>query len=154
MAGFNIENGTLMRYEGRGGKVVVPCGVKHIAFAAFANSEVTEVVLPRGVESVDVSAFMGCEALRSIKIGFGLKKIGGYAFQGCGLESVFLPASTEEIGYAAFAFCESLKFAKTGGAPRIVRGVFQGCENLQTLAVCPRCEILDELPATCNVVRR
>ena len=151
---FVIENGTLMHHEGRGGKIVIPCGVKHIGFAAFANSEITEVVIPRGVESIDVNAFMGCEALKSIKIGFGLKKVGGYAFQGCGFTSVVLPASVEEIGYAAFAFCESLKTAKTGGAPRIAWGVFQGCNRLQTLTVCPRCEVLDELPAACNIVRR
>lgn len=151
---FVIENGTLMRYEGRGGKVVIPCGVKHIGFAAFANSAVTKVTIPRGVESIDVTAFMGCEALKSIKIGFGLKKICGYAFQACSLESIVLPASVEEIDYAAFAFCESLKTAKTGGAPRIAKGVFQGCENLQTLTVCPRCEILEDLPAGCKVLRR
>lgn len=154
MSAFVVENETLTRYEGRGGKIVIPCGVKHIGFAAFANSEITKVTIPRGVETVDVSAFMGCENLKRVKFGFGLKKICGYAFQGCGLESIVLPASVEEIDYAAFAFCEVLKTAKTGGAPCIAKGVFQGCENLQTLTVCPRCEILEDLPAGCNIVRR
>ena len=85
-----IENQTLMRYEGRGGKVTVPCGVKAIGFAAFANSDITEVVIPRGVETVDFGAFMGCESLKRVHIGYGLASVGAYAFSESGLEIVIL----------------------------------------------------------------
>ena len=155
MAAFVVENGTLLRYGGRGGKVVVPCGVKHIGMSAFANSAVTEVVIPRGVETVDFGAFMGCEHLKRVRIGYGMTSVGAYAFSESGLESVILPASVKEIGYCAFEGCESLKSAKAAGTDAIGATVFRRCPALRTLTVSPRCILEEEaLPEACNVVRR
>ena len=43
----------LVRYVGKGGVVAVPEGVRQIEPRAFACAEVTEVILPEGVRTID-----------------------------------------------------------------------------------------------------
>ncbi|MEG0758912.1 MAG: leucine-rich repeat domain-containing protein, partial [Raoultibacter sp.] len=61
MVEFRIENGTLLKYRGKGGAVVVPEGVTSIGGGAFYGcSSLTSITIPEGVTSIGQYAFRGC----------------------------------------------------------------------------------------------
>ena len=101
--------------------------LKKIGKGSFWKSGIERVVIPKGVEEIEESAFWRCEGLTEVVFGDGsqLKKIGGCAFCGCtrqkniqfpdgletigigcfrnsGIEDVVLPASVKEVGAGAF----------------------------------------------------
>ena len=78
---FDIVFGRLRKYKGAGGNVVIP----------------------RGVFSIDAKAFFNCKTIQTLVIPEGVQKIGDKAFFGCdALVEVALPASVTSIGEAAF----------------------------------------------------
>ena len=123
-------NCTSLEGDGENG-LVVPDTVKTIGTAAFNNSGVRRVKLPKGVDVGDW-AFYGCKRLRSINVAgassillFGKRgktllggassnpdatSLGKYAFSGCGnLESATLGKDVENVGGGVFAGCTKLK---------------------------------------------
>lgn len=94
-------------------KVIVPdiaswCGIKfvtdndwkdcsnplNIAHHLYSdeNTEITDLVIPEGVESINESVFFGANSLQSVSIPSSMKSIGEYAFYNClGLEKVIVP---------------------------------------------------------------
>ena len=67
-------------------------------------------IIPDGISSIWLSAFMYCKGLFSIDIPDGVTNIGSNAFYMCrDLASVTLPSSLETIQRAAFAECYSLE---------------------------------------------
>ena len=79
-----------------------------------SNTEVTDLVVPAGVEEIKALAFYGFSAMTSLTLPSSVKKLGDYAFHGCtGLTEVTLPEGVEDIG----------------------RGVFDGCTALTTLTL-------------------
>ena len=62
------------------------------------------------VVAVDMSAFSGCDTLKSVEISDGIGSIGSSAFYFCtSLETVTIPASVGYVGISAFYGCESLR---------------------------------------------
>ena len=73
------------------------------------NKNITSVVIPEGVTSIDNWAFQGCESLTRVVIPEGVTSIGESAFEGCSsLTSVVIPEGVTSIGDDAFQGCESL----------------------------------------------
>lgn len=65
---FVIKNGVLTKYNGPGGKVVIPEGVTSIESAVFWNQDnITEVLVPQGCGNVELN-FRRCSALRYLRI--------------------------------------------------------------------------------------
>ena len=78
------------------------------------NTEVTDVVVPDGIEDIKPLAFYGFTAMSSLTLPSTVTKLGDYAFYACsGLTEVKLPEGLEDIG----------------------RGVFDGCTALTTLSL-------------------
>lgn len=115
LGGVNI-----LRYIGEGGKVTVPSviegkTVRQISDNAFRGSEVTNVVIPSSVDTIENHAFSGCDKLESLTIYEGVKVIDDYAFADCPkLALVSLPDSLMEIGVGAFRNCSSLLLTYKG----------------------------------------
>lgn len=109
--GFTIDGDTLTNYYGNGGDVVVPDGVKHIAYIAFVNdTDVTSVTLPEGIETIGESAFNGCRNMMSINLPDSITSIGKSAFGNCGsLTEITIPAGVTSIEPFAFDNCRSLQ---------------------------------------------
>ena len=74
-----------------------------------SNTEVTDLVIPAGVEEIKSFAFYGFTAMTSLTLPSCVKKLGDYAFYACtGLTEVTLPEGFEDIGRGVFDACTSL----------------------------------------------
>lgn len=101
---FTNDNDTLIKCTPNGQKtIIIPKGIKTISRACFAGTNVEEVVLPEGIETIDSDAFNFCTKLRKINFPETLKVIRHGAFKGCFfLETVILPKTMKEISDYAF----------------------------------------------------
>ena len=73
------------------------------------NQEVTELVIPNNVTTIEDYTFRGISSLTSLAISEGVTNIGTRAFEGCSsLSSVTLPNSLKNIGWGTFRNCTSL----------------------------------------------
>lgn len=67
-------------------KIVLPQGLKVVGgFHSCPN--LTEVVLPEGIEKIAARAFCGCDSIRHIKIPSSVEIMSGDCFAGCNIES-------------------------------------------------------------------
>lgn len=107
---FVIEAGQLIRYEGKGGKVVLPYHITSIAPRAFsANNTVTEVVCNDGLRLIGESAFEHCRGLRSVTLPSTLGTISDSAFYNCSaLTTVLMEEGVTNISHYAFGKCTAL----------------------------------------------
>lgn len=101
---FTIENDMLVRCELNGcTTVTVPADVKIIGRLCFAVTNVEEVILPKGIESIESKAFVDCTKLKKINFPEGLEAVKNRAFMNCSsLTKVALPETLTEIGDFAF----------------------------------------------------
>lgn len=122
---FVIENGTLIRYTGPGGDVVVPNGV--IRIEGYFD----------GASTWWRGAFQGCKRLMSIVLPEGIQRIGDSAFDGCKkLTGITLPKSLQSIGKGAFYGCEGLtSITLPEGLRRIRSNAFHGCKGLTSVTL-------------------
>ncbi len=128
--GFLIKHGVLVHYQGPGGDIRVPAGVKKIGKKAFAGcTGLTRVSLSQGLREVGDGAFRGCTGLNWVQLPEGLRKIGKGAFAGCSnLFGIELPQGVRKIGKGAFAGCSSLaRLVLPVTVKKMNRSTFRGC---------------------------
>ncbi len=83
---FQIEDGILIKYTGKGGDVVVPTGVKKIGKNAFFYcSSLTSVTIPDSMTEIGWWAFSDCSSLTNVTIPDSVK-IMACAFEGTPVE--------------------------------------------------------------------
>ena len=105
---YGIVDGTITIYEYLGGTttVAIPSTINGyrvtaIADYAFANSDVTTVVIPPSVKSIGWFAFNGCSSLSSVSIPASVSSIGYAAFDGCNNVTILCTAKSYAKEYAA-----------------------------------------------------
>ena len=91
--------------------VVVPDGISSINYGMFTGwGGLRSVTLPNSVRNIDEEAFYYCDGLTSVTIPNSVTNIGDEAFYGCrALKSLVVPAGVKSIGWAAFARCKNLQ---------------------------------------------
>ena len=100
-------NGQATIREGEAtGDVVIPAvvngfPVSTIGAGAFADNEITSVVIPASVRVIGEGAFRD-NSLTTLTIPSGVQTIGRYAFRGNSLTEITLPASVETLSDYAF----------------------------------------------------
>ena len=135
---FEIQNGILIKYRGKGGNVTIPDGVTSIGNSAFSRCEsLVSVAIPDGVTSIGGSAFSWCKSLTSVTIPDSVTSIGNYAFSDCtSLTSVTMPDSVTSIGGLAFSWCKSLtSVIIPDSVTSIGNYAFSGCRSLTSVAI-------------------
>ena len=141
---FTITEGRLTAYDGPGGDVVIPAEVSSIANDRNAfrdRDEITSIVIPDGVATLDVSTFSGCVSLTNAVLGSGVRELWRAAFGYCfALQGIVLPNNVTYVGMEAFAYCQKLRYAVIGyGVETIDEDAFVGCESLRMIYA-PKCQ--------------
>lgn len=81
MSDFYIIYDKLFKYEGKGGDVFIPSGLKTVGIYAFVNNDKLEsVVIPDTVTEIELCAFEACENLWDVEMWSSVKVIGSGAF--------------------------------------------------------------------------
>lgn len=131
---FIVEDRTLVAYKGLGGAVVIPDDEGIITIGSYAfclfetdnskplpeddfdankipssNRQITSVVIPDGVETIDKYAFFNCYALESVTLPDTVLYIRDYAFANNEALNSINFDNTETIGRNAFAYCAALQ---------------------------------------------
>lgn len=115
LGGVNI-----LRYRGEGGKVSLPSviggkTVLKVDEHAFRGTEITNVVIPGTIRTIETHAFSGCDKLEQLTVGDGVDTIEDYAFANCPkLTLVSLPDGIKEIGSGAFRDCPNIMLTYKG----------------------------------------
>ena len=112
---FDKDKTTLLAYPSASGNVDISENetIKCIGYNAFFEcEELTNLILPDSVVSIETQAFTACHQLTSITLSNNLTSIGFGAFSCCqNLTDITIPASVTKIGSNAFYGCESLQTA-------------------------------------------
>ena len=108
------DDGSLVRYYGRGGNVVIPDGITKIDGAFYGCEGLISVKIPSSVVEIGVCTFKNCFNLTSVSIPEGVRSIDYCAFEGCHkLTSIHIPKSIRSISNDVFAGCPESIFDKT-----------------------------------------
>ena len=132
------KKGVLTEYNGPGGDVVIPEGVKEIGKRAFQNcTGLNSAVIPESVTEIGYGAFIGCTGLQSVTVPGSVSAIRSDAFKNCiGLQNVTLLEGLVEIGYCAFYGCSGLRnIAIPASVAQISKSAFSHCAGLQSVSL-------------------
>ena len=73
------------------------------------NSEITDLVIPEGVEEIKYWNVANCSELKTVKLPSSLKIIGSGSFYKCnGLTSLTIPANVQKIEWSSALDCDNL----------------------------------------------
>lgn len=129
--GYNLQ-GELTIPAALNGKPVVA-----IAERAFADSELTSVIIPDSVVQIAPGAFRSCEKLTDVKLGSGIRTLESNVFYGClRLCNVTIGAGLTTIEDNAFAMCTALQALTLPATVKDVSAyAFEDCCGLAELSV-------------------
>ncbi len=101
---FVIYNGALIKYTGQEVNVVIPYGVRSIAYCAFADCvDLLSVTIPASVTCIGDAAFSCCFNLEEVIIPNSVVSMGHYVFFGCrNIAIIEIPDSVEMLGMSVF----------------------------------------------------
>lgn len=104
----------------------------------FLNGvEITDLIIPEGITSINNYAFDGWSNLKSVIIPGSVTSVGVQAFNGCtGLTSIILPNSITSINHSAFSGCTGLTSVILPNAiTSINQDTFAGCTALKNITI-------------------
>lgn len=140
---FRVENGTLYfepEYYTGEALLKVPSQVDgqtvtHLAPACFSGCDsITEIILPRSLESIGACSFSGCSSLRGIFIPRSVKSIGDEAFRDCSsLEAVHFGDQLSYLGGDLFLRCPVLVHIFYDGTYESWTELYSGSVNTETI---------------------
>ena len=134
--GYEINPGgttvTITNYEGPPA-VVIPSTIDGLEITsigpyAFAEAEITSVIIPYDVTNIGEAAFGGCDSLTNVNIPESVTTIAYGAFIGAGLTSLILPDSATNIGPFAFDGCPITNLTIPLSATSIESNEFSGSD--------------------------
>ena len=144
---FVVSHGDLVKYNGKGGKVTIPKGVKVIYDRDAFKDNVTELVFPKTMNTIMDEVFADRTKLKKVTFKSDVF-LGEFAFSGCtNLKTVVFPKKFTRIGHESFARCKSLKSIKfPSGLKYIDFGAFSSSGLKGTLTFPDKLEsIADEI---------
>lgn len=95
----------------------------------FSGSDITELIIPPNITTIEPKAFQNCEKLKKVIMPDETVNIGEGIFSGCSnLEEVRLSEKLQQIPHNAFQGCSSLKkIFIPDSVKRMGYGVFDNC---------------------------
>lgn len=140
---FEATTGTLHKYIGNGGDVVVPSSINGMTVTRIGNhcfedcQSILTLYTPFSIKSIGRYAFQGCTNLSEAKIASNIDDLKKYAFYSCtSLEKIDLPDSIEVIGDYAFKGCvKLLEVSLPSNVEIIGKEAFNGCSSVTELVL-------------------
>jgi len=151
---FELINGSTEYAVSRGNvtvsDVAIPAVYKGLPVTAIGTGEysgyldgfrgylnLTSIIIPNSVTSINHYAFRGCTGLTSISIPNSVTSIGDEAFRECtSLTSISIPNSVTSIGENAFYECTSLSsITISNSVTSISDWAFAGCTSLTSIII-------------------
>lgn len=110
-ADFQVNEGTLVKYQGSASTITIPSGVERIGEGAFeGNTSLVTVKIPSSVEEIAYGAFANCTSLKRVTISDGTETIGNGVFSGCSnLTKVIFGKKVKTVGSGVFVGCTKLE---------------------------------------------
>ena len=118
-------------------KLVVPDCISTINDSAFIGCKnLSHVELPENVQ-IGNKAFKGCTSLEVFKIPYGTSKISDWLFQNCiRLRKVILPKGLKHIGVGAFSGCLKLDSISLPESLEMINAyTFNNCQDLSSIVL-------------------
>ena len=144
---FTTENGALYTKD-MTQLVVYPCNatattftvnaatttIRDYAFAVSAN--LTQVVLPDGLQTIGQSVFASCDKLAQVNLPDSLTSMGEDAFYHSGITSIRIPENFKVLPANVFRNCSNLKeVILPDNLQSIGTQAFDGCTALETISL-------------------
>jgi hypothetical protein len=112
--------------------VILPVGLRTVEDSAFSDNRLTSVIIPNTVTGIADGAFSG-NLISELTLSNRLVFLGGGAFAGNRLETLTIPASLDQIPGSAFRG-SVIKALDLGGAKTVVARAFDG-SAVETITV-------------------
>lgn len=120
-------------------EIVIPDGINKIGHYAFNYcTKLTSVKIPDSVTQIGTSAFNTCESIVNLAIPDSVVEFGGNVFASCkNLTNVNIPKKMKNLPGWLFGNCTSLKSITLPNSLENVSGasVFAGCKNLEFITL-------------------
>lgn len=131
--------GNFIRNNNNVTEVRIPKFVESIGERAFSGTNIKEATLPGTLVEMGDSIFLGCQELVKINLENGITEISTNAFSSTGIKEIDLPETLVKINAGAFGYCKSLKNVSipnsvvemTGGS--FDGGIFKDCSSLESV---------------------
>ncbi|MGM9810388.1 MAG: leucine-rich repeat protein [Paludibacteraceae bacterium] len=116
-------------------------------YICYYMPNLTEIIIPESVKTIEACAFMYCTSLTSITIPTSVTRIEGDgrylsssfgygAFVYSGLTSITIPDNVTHLGVGTFSGCKNLQTATIGsGIEELSSGVFEDCYALDSVSL-------------------
>ena len=127
--------------------VTLPDSLTFLGDGCFADTNLSDIVIPGSVKIGGDGAFDACQNLKSITLKDGMEEIGSKMFRNnSSLTRIAWPESSlKRIDSQAFAYCTSLQeVSLPSSVMELGSGVFQGCTALKKLTLSADLVIMGE----------
>lgn len=129
----NIEKNFIKKFKNLK-YLAIPGSIRIISFDTFKGSNLEEVIISEGIETIEFQAFQFCHNLKKVKLPNSLKGIYQNAFSGCEkLKQIDLPNNLKVISREAFAGTGLQSIAIPEGIIEIEPETFANCSQLRTV---------------------
>ena len=135
---YNKDKSELIRYPigNEATSYTVNSNTIKIGDSAFENAaNLTEIVLPEGIESLGWCSFSECINLTKMDLPNSLTEIDAYAFGWCAFEQVEIPQGVKELKTLLFRNNTKLKSAILPEGIERIDSLFSGCSSLETVNI-------------------
>lgn len=134
---YNKEKTELIQAPARlSGKYTIAETTESIAQRAFVVCNISSVVIPSGITTIEWATFEWCRNLSSVTFSEGLVTIGKESFRECIFSEVQFPSTLTTIEDRAFSMCPDLSNVEIpANITSIGDGVFSMSENLSFIRV-------------------
>jgi hypothetical protein len=118
--------------------VVMPDSIVSIDSGAFERcTNLVDLIFSRNLNDIGLNAFRDCTSLNTVDLPYGIADIDSQVFVGCtNLKTVIIPDTVTSLGASVFAGCKNLVDIYLPDSINFMwSSVFSGCENLKYIHI-------------------